>query len=260
MTVADTTAASSGDSYLIRPTRQGASDIGVLITNERDIAAADPLITANAAGNGGTGSISSGGLVAIGPGASVPTAPAITLEYQAGNQLAITAGPAGPPPTRFVQADGTVVGTNEPFVAGQTYYVEVPTLGTFAFEMSGTPQAGDTFTLSDNTGGVGDNRNARRMADLQNANVMIGGTATFANTYGTLVADVGTKTNQAATNATVQKNLLSQAEATQAEISGVNLDEEAADLVRFQQAYQAAAQVINVANTLFDSLLGAVRR
>jgi flagellar hook-associated protein 1 FlgK len=198
--------------------------------------------------------------VAIGPGASVPTAPAITLEYQAGNQLAITAGPAGPPPTRFVQADGTVIGTNEPFVAGQTYYVEVPDLGTFAFEMSGTPQAGDTFTLSDNTSGVGDNRNARRMADLQNANVMIGGTATFANTYGTLVADVGTKTNQAATNATVQKNLLSQAEATQAEISGVNLDEEAADLVRFQQAYQAAAQVINVANTLFDSLLGAVRR
>jgi flagellar hook-associated protein 1 FlgK len=260
MTVADITAAASGDSYRIRPTRQGASDIGVLIGNERDIAAADPLITANRTANAGTGSISAGGLIAIGSAPSVPTAPAVTIEYQAGNQLAITGGPAGPPPTRFVQADGTVVGANDSFVAGQTYYVEIPTLGTFEFVMSGSPQAGDTFTLSDNTAGVGDNRNARRLADMQNAKLMIGGTASFASTYGTLVADVGTKTHQAGSNATVQEHLLSQAEAAKAEISGVNLDEEAADLVRFQQAYQAAAQVINVANTLFDSLLSAVRR
>ena len=90
--------------------------------------------------------------------------------------------------------------------------------------------------------------------------MMIGGTASFANTYGALIADVGTKTNQAAGNVSVQSHLLSQAEAAKSEVSGVNLDEEAADLVRFQQAYQAAAQVISVANTLFDSLLSAVRR
>ena len=89
---------------------------------------------------------------------------------------------------------------------------------------------------------------------------MIGGTASFAETYGAMIADVGTKTHQASGNAAVQENLLTQAEAAKAEVSGVNLDEEAADLVRFQQAYQAAAQVISVANTLFDTLLSAVRR
>jgi len=57
----------------------------------------------------------------------------------------------------------------------------------------------------------------------------------------------------------MQESLLAQAEAAKSEVSGVNLDEEAADLLRFQQAYQAAAQVINVANSLFDSLLNAVR-
>jgi len=108
--------------------------------------------------------------------------------------------------------------------------------------------------------GVGDNRNARRLADLQNAHLMMGGTATLSDTYRSLIADVGSKTQQAASNAATQGHLLAQAEASKAEVSGVNLDEEAANLVRFQQAYQAAAQVINVANSLFDSLLAAVRR
>jgi flagellar hook-associated protein 1 FlgK len=146
-------AAVAGDSYRLRPTRAGASGIGLLVGNPRDIAAADPV-----------------------------------------------------------------------------------------------------------AGGVGDNRNARRLADLQSANLMIGGTATIAGTYGALVAEVGTRTQQASSSAGVQKHLLGQAESAKSEISGVNLDEEAADLVRFQQAYQAAAQVISVANSLFDSLLAAVRR
>jgi flagellar hook-associated protein 1 FlgK len=122
------------------------------------------------------------------------------------------------------------------------------------------PAVNDRFNLSDNTGGVGDNRNARRLADLQTANRMMGGTASLADTYSALVADIGTKTHQAGSNAGMQQSLLTQAEASRSEVSGVNLDEEAADLVRFQQAYQAAAQVINVANSLFDSLLSAVRR
>ena len=144
--------------------------------------------------------------------------------------------------------------------SGDALSVAITGLGTYGFTMSGTPNDGDTFVLSANTSGVGDNRNARALADLQNANLMIGGTATFANTYGALVSDIGTRTQQAANNAAIQENLLSQAESAKSEVSGVNLDEEAADLVRFQQAYQAAAQVINIANTLFDSLLGAIRR
>lgn len=253
----------AGDTYQIRPTRSGATSLSVLIANERDIAAADPIRTAAASSNAGTGSIGGGALTSLAGGASVPTSPAVTLAFQAGNQLAITAGPAG---TTFVDASGNPIAGAAAYNAGDTYRVEIPNLGIFEFDMTGTPQVGDSFSLTDNTGalagtgtGVGDNRNARRLADLQNARVMLGGTASFANTYGSLVADVGSKTHQAANNAEVQKNLLSQAEASKSEVSGVNLDEEAADLVRFQQAYQAAAQVINVANSLFDTLLGAVR-
>jgi len=250
----------NNDSFLLRPTRNGASGIGLLVTNERDIAAADAISSSMAATNAGTGSISAGALTSLVGGATVPTSPAVTIQYLAGNQLTITGGPAGPPPTQFVQADGTPIGPSDTFVPGQTYRVAIPSLGTFEFSMTGAPVAGDTFSLSDNTGGVGDNRNARRLADLQTGNLMLGGTASFADTYGSLIADVGTKTHQAGSNAGMQQSLLSQAESAKSEVSGVNLDEEAADLVRFQQAYQAAAQVINVANSLFDSLLSAVRR
>ncbi|MGB5773651.1 MAG: flagellar basal body rod C-terminal domain-containing protein, partial [Sedimenticolaceae bacterium] len=180
----------------------------------------------------------------------------ITLAYQAGNQLAITV----PPGAQFVDASGAPIGGSVAYLSGETYRVDVPGLGIFDFDMTGAPAVGDSFSLSDNVDGIGDNRNARRLADLQTANLMLGGTASFATTYGALVADVGTKTQQASSNAGVQERLLAQAQAAKDEVSGVNLDEEAADLVRFQQAYQAAAQVINVANSLFDTLLGAVRR
>jgi len=106
---------------------------------------------------------------------------------------------------------------------------------------------------------VGDNRNAVALAELQNASLLFSGAATFSDANGFILADVATKTHQAGANAEVQKQLLAQAENDKAAISGVNLDEEAADLVRFQQAYSAAAQVIATANTLFDTLLGAVR-
>jgi flagellar hook-associated protein 1 FlgK len=227
------------------------------VDNGRDIAAAEALRSSASPGNSGTGSISPGALSSLVDSPSLPTSPAVAVQYQAGNQLAITAGPPG---TQFVQADGSAIGASDGFVPGQTYRIEIPTLGTFEFTMTGSPAVGDAFAIEDNAGGVGDNRNARRLADLQTASLMIGGTASISNTYGVLIADVGTRTQQAGSNAGVQENLLAQAESAKAEVSGVNLDEEAADLVRFQQAYQAAAQVISIANTLFDSLLGAVRR
>ncbi len=249
--------AAAGDSYLVQPTRNGASGFDALVANERQIAAAEAVTTGSNPANSGTGLIGPGALTAragTGTGPSPPVG--ITLAYQAGNQLAITV----PPGAQFVDAGGAPIGGSVAYVSGETYRVDVPGLGIFDFDMTGAPAVGDSFTLSDNADGIGDNRNARRLADLQTADLMLGGTASFATTYGALVADVGTKTQQASSNAGVQERLLAQAQAAKDEVSGVNLDEEAADLVRFQQAYQAAAQVINVANSLFDTLLGAVRR
>jgi len=108
-------------------------------------------------------------------------------------------------------------------------------------------------------GGPGDNTNARALADLQHANSLLGGKASFGKMYTHLVGDIGTKTQAADIQSTAQKLLLEQATSEREAVSGVNLDEEAANLVNFQQAYQASAQLISTANETFNSLLGAMR-
>lgn len=108
-------------------------------------------------------------------------------------------------------------------------------------------------------GGPGDNTNARILADLQNANTLMGGKATFQKTYTHLVGDVSTRTHAADIQSSAQKLLLDHATAERESVSGVNLDEEAANLVNFQQAYQASAQLIATAGETFNALLGALR-
>lgn len=107
---------------------------------------------------------------------------------------------------------------------------------------------------------VGDNTNALRLAGLQDARFLSGDTATLEGSYGAMIGEVGTRTRQAEVSAQAQSRLLDEAQNQRESISGVNLDEEAAAMLRYQQAYQAAAQVIAVSGTLFDTLLGAVRR
>ena len=105
----------------------------------------------------------------------------------------------------------------------------------------------------------GDNRNALSLAALANKSSMLGGTASFQETYGQVVSKVGGLTHAADISATAQESLLERANEARENISGVNLDEEAANLIKFQQSYQAAAQAISTASSLFDSVLGAVR-
>ena len=106
----------------------------------------------------------------------------------------------------------------------------------------------------------GDNSNALLLANLQVAQTMENATTTFQGAYGQLVGELGTQTRSAQINADAQGALLAQAQESRDAVSGVNLDEEAANLLRFQQAYQAIAQVISVADSTFQTLLSAVRR
>ncbi|MEN0039575.1 MAG: flagellar hook-associated protein FlgK [Cellvibrio sp.] len=124
--------------------------------------------------------------------------------------------------------------------------------------LSGQPKTGDTFTIGFNTGGKNDNRNALAMAALETASTMQDGTLTFGEGYGKLVEEVGTKSSLARINTEASRSLLEQTQTLRDGISGVNLDEEAADLIRFQQLYGANAQVISVARELFDTLLNAL--
>jgi len=137
---------------------------------------------------------------------------------------------------------------------------EVTALPGLKFTISGTLAVGDEFSIESNTNGVGDNRNALLLSDLQNQTLMTNGTASYIDYYGGVVADVGIITNQAQLTKGAQTNLLTQAVDARDSLSGVNLDEEAANLIKFQQAYQAASQVIVASNELFQSLLSALRR
>jgi len=129
----------------------------------------------------------------------------------------------------------------------------------YQVHLTGTPATGDTFTVNYNTGGTGDNRNALALAGLQTKGVLDNGRTTYEQAYGQLVSSVSTQTHSAQLNLAAQTTLLSQSKEQRASMSGVNLDEEAANMLRFQQAYQAAAQVIATASSMFDTLLNAVR-
>lgn len=105
----------------------------------------------------------------------------------------------------------------------------------------------------------GDNRNALALANLESQAVLQNGKNTFTQVYGQLVAEVGGMTNTALVSRSAQEVLLEQATSARENLSGVNLDEEAANLIKFQNSYQAAAQSVSVARSLFDTLISAVR-
>ena len=248
-------AISVGDSFLIQPTRRGASAIGVAISNATQIAASAPIRTGEATnGNGlptnlGTGKISAG---TVSNTTNLPLVSNITLTFDPNAGGAGVPGfvVAGGPPTPILYNPATES-------AGKTF--SFATYGGISFTISGTPSTADSFVISSNTSGVGDNRNALKLADLRNQLTLANGTTTYEGAYGQLVTNVGADTHRAEINMGAQESLLKQVTEARDAVSGVNLDEEAASLVRFQQAYQAAAQVISVSATLFQTLLSAVR-
>jgi flagellar hook-associated protein FlgK len=122
---------------------------------------------------------------------------------------------------------------------------------------SNPPTSGDTFTIDGNRDGIGNNENMLAIANLENKGVM-GGGKTLGTAYIDHVNDMGNIARQAAISQSALKVVYDQAVSARDEVSGVSLDQEAADLIRFQQAYQAAAKILQVASQLFDSVL-AVR-
>ncbi|MEG3079921.1 flagellar hook-associated protein FlgK [Halomonas sp. 5021] len=125
-----------------------------------------------------------------------------------------------------------------------------------AFTINQLPETGETatFAISLSDANTGDNRNALAMQDLQSQNV-VGGSATVSGAYGSMVSDVGNRTNITEVNLDARQGLTDQLTAVQQSESGVNLDEEAANLIRYQQFYQANARVIDTAGTIMDTIL-----
>jgi flagellar hook-associated protein 1 FlgK len=116
------------------------------------------------------------------------------------------------------------------------------------------------FTVDQNTNPAGDNRNALLLANAFNVPVLDGGTVSLNSGSSRLIGTIGVTTSQIRTSRAAQEAIYTSDRASMDGISGVNLDEEAANMVRYQQAYQAAANLIATAGTLFDSVLAALRR
>ncbi len=127
----------------------------------------------------------------------------------------------------------------------------------FNFALGGSPNSDDKFIVRTNTSVEGDNRNLLTMIRVKDASVVGGaqGLRSISDYYGVFVEEIGSKTNQVATNQEAAQSILNQSQALRESISGVNLDEEAANLVLYQQAYGASSRVISVARDLFNQLL-----
>ena len=149
-------------------------------------------------------------------------------------------------------------GVNTVYAAGATIpYTDGATIsyGGVNFALSGTPSYGDTFTIAANTNGTGDNRNALMLGKLQTSKT-VGGTTSYEGAYSQIVNKIGNKTSEIESTSTAAASSYTAAVKAQQAESGVNLDEEAANLMAYQQAYQAAAKVMQTANDMFAALLG----
>ena len=231
----------SGDRFLIQPTREAAQTMSVSLSNPALIAAAAPIRTQADNSNQSDAIISPGQVSDINDAGLRNT---VTLQFTSA--------------TTFDVIDNTA-GTT--LATGQTY-TESNAISFNGWELSisGTPASGDTFQVLDNSNGSGDNRNALGLAALQSTRNLLNSTSTYEASYGRLVADVGTQGARAANAESAQNGLFRLAREARDSLSAVNLDEEAANLMRFQQSYEAATQVIQTANTMFQTVLDVVRR
>ena len=222
-----------GDKFLIKPTAAASAGLTVTLTDPAQIAAASPVKTAATTTNTGTARISA-------PTVANPTNP----------QLRTTATITFPTATTYSVNGG----------AAQAYNpgTQISANG-WTVTINGSPAAGDSFTVSDNAGATGDNTNALALAGVFDQKGLNNATDSVNSYLGRFVGNLGTVTQQAQNDASAQQAVNTSDTQDLSNASGVNLDEEAANLIKFQQAYQAAAQMISVASTLFQSVLQATR-
>ena len=227
-------APSTGDRFQVQPTRGAASSLGIAIVDPDRIALAFPVRATSEAANGG------GAIIAVSDIVD-PDDPALL----------------GPADIEFTSATTFSVNGSGSFsyVSGEAILVNGVEV-----VIEGVPASGDRFQIEANDGATGDNRNALALAGLETAPALNNGRDSLIDSYAGLVARVGSRTTSLQTGLEAQDLLLQSAEYERQRLSGVDLDEEAANLIRFQQSYQAATQLIATANTIFDELIGAVRR
>ncbi len=226
--------AAAGDRFSIQPGLGAAGQLRVALDEASGLAAAAPIRAAAVLGNQGSGSVSSGEVLDVAnPGLRTP----VRIEFTSASSYRINGSGS------YAYSAGSAISVNG-----------------WSVNISGVPATGDGFDITPTAANSGDARNAQRLTGLVNQALLDGGFNSITGAHAQLVAQVGAQTQQAAVRLDSQTAISQQTGQAREALSGVSLDEEAADLLRYQQAYQAAAQVIATASTVFDTLLGAIRR
>lgn len=267
----------AGDNFIVKPTINAASAFRVLVTDVTNIAAAAPVKTASLMSNSGSAAISAGQVDENFLPAMV--AAPLTLAYDAAsgtlNDAATGPGSGFSFPVKLTKLDGTstiyAAGAPVPYQSGATITFgaslpgpvvppAVPSdVGGISVKIGGTPADGDQFTVGVNPSASGDNRNMVLLGALQTADTLVGGTTTYQGALAQMVSAVGNKTHELEVGKDAQTNLVAQLRQSQEADSGVNLDEEAANLLRYQQAYMAAGKVMQTVKEMFDMLMAMGR-
>jgi flagellar hook-associated protein 1 len=231
-----------GDRFLLQPVSRAANGMGRLLSDPRDIAAASPLLATAAAANTGTAQASNL-LVTAAP---VPGATArITFTNDQGDYTW----------DLYDSSNNLLNSGSATWQAGQP----IPPAGTdingFTLQLSGVPRNGDTFNVDPTPASAiaSNNGNALSLSQLRDAAFVAGSSVT--DRWANAIADIGVRVQGGQTSAEISDAVAGQAELQRSSQTGVNLDEEAARLIQFQQSYQAAAKMLQVAQSLFDTLL-----
>ena len=259
-----------GDKIVLQPTKHAAAGMEQAATRPEDIALASPIKADKNSQNLGSGEIKVNSVYNTGTGSGFGTN---TLDPSAPQVIKID----GSGNYEVYDKNNNLLGVAPASSKGQNLMsaLEMP-LGTpivpaltpgYDFSITGKVEANDSFTLSYNKDGFADNGNGLALAELQNKELVrknnnaatSNDKMTFNDAYSALVTGVGNKTSQAKTLLQANEAKLTQSTAIFESVSGVNLEEEAANLIRFQQSYAASAQIVNTAKTIFDTLLSSVR-
>jgi flagellar hook-associated protein 1 FlgK len=267
-----------GDRFLLQPTKSTAEQVDVIITRPEDLALASPIRVDSDINNTGDATLVSTSVTNTDVEVTLSSANASAFDGNGGLVSGTPARLVFNSETEFEIFDDT--GASMVVVSGVTDYNNIieqatadagwPIAGLsdfpgYDFSLQGQPNAGDAFDIGYNTGGLNDNRNGLELAGLQNQDVVLlnsnGGEirTTFHEAYASVVSNIGAKTAIGDIALQSAEAMKSQSQNWFESVSGVNLDEEAANLVRFQQTYAAAARVLSTAQNIFDTILNSTR-
>lgn len=242
MTVTVNGTPADGDRFQVQPVRRAAQQLRTEVADIGKIAAGTVTLSP-ASGAAGAANVAwtakldpaNSDKLSIGSSGSVT----YTVSYDGTDYSATDAG-GNPVDVQVKEVDGK----------------PVLSLGGVEVSLAADLAGGESFSLSASTlsSGSGDNRNAVQMLELQNIK-LVNGSASLSQAYASMVSDVGNRTNIVQVNQDAQEGLVKQLKAVQQGESGVSLDEEGANLLRFQRYYQASAKVIEIGTTVIDTLL-----